>query len=231
MPNVRFKNMEWQYLKEIFETHFFFLKSGGWGVLYVSADCHPAKPSHYSPSAMLSCWRFCPGKERGKACRYLMVLHTSKPSRGLVLLVLPPARFTSVGSQSEMWMSSRLFTPFCFSKGLATKLTPRMPPSHRVHFLPRSGQLLPPDRVCPPLSETQRSLGMSRWKISKWSHLCQVLTDKNVTGEAEVMKEWGVICVCHTIRTGQNHSLGGGSLLRPYTRILLQGHPFNNCQP
>lgn len=114
-----------------------------------------------------------------------------KPSRGLVPLVLPPARSTSVGSQSEMCMSSRLFTPFCFSKGLATKPVPRMPPSHRVPFLPRSGQLLPPDLVCPPLSETQVSLGMSTWKLSKWCHLCHTITDKNIMGEAKVMKRGG----------------------------------------
>lgn len=89
-----------------------------------------------------------------------MVVHTSKPSRGLVPAVLPPASFTKVGSQSEMWMSSRVFTPFRFSKGLATKPTARTPPSHRLHFLPRRGQLLPPAKVCPPLSETQSGRGM-----------------------------------------------------------------------
>ena len=90
-----------------------------------------------------------------KEGQYLMVVHTSKPSSGLVPAVLPPASFTKVGSQSEMWMSSRVFTPFRFSKGLATKPTARTPPSHRLHFLPRRGQLLPPAKVCPPLSETQ----------------------------------------------------------------------------
>ena len=99
--------------------------------------------------------------------RYLMVFQTSKPSRGLVPFVLPPASFTKVGSQSEMWMSSRVFTPFRFSKGLATKPTPRTPPSHRLHFLPRRGQLLPPAKVCPPLSETQSGHGMRTSLITR----------------------------------------------------------------
>lgn len=166
------------------------------------------KGNDYSPSTMLICWQ-----RTGNTCRYLMVLHTSKPSRGLVPLVLPPARFTSVGSQSEMWMSSRLFTPFCFSKGLATKPTPRTPPSHRDHFLPRSGQLLPPDRVCPPLSETQINLSISGIKISKWGHLCQILTDKDIIGEAEARKQGTLICTCHRREQAQNHSLGGGGRL------------------
>ncbi|TNN37436.1 hypothetical protein EYF80_052399 [Liparis tanakae] len=34
--------------------------------------------------------------------------------------------------------------PGLLSSGLATKPTPRIPPSHRDHFLPRRGQLLPP---------------------------------------------------------------------------------------
>lgn len=83
---------------------------------------------------------------------HLIVFHTLNPSSGLVPLVLPPARPTRVGSQSEMWMSSWLTVPGCFSSGLATNPTPRIPPSHRDHFLPRSGQLLPPLIVWPPLS-------------------------------------------------------------------------------
>lgn len=153
---------------------------------------------------MLRCWSFCPGNEWGRTYRYLIVFHTLKPSRGLVPWVLPPARCTSVGSQSVMCMSSRLFTPFCFSKGLATKPVPRMPPSHRVPFLPRSGQLLPPDLVCPPLSETQISLGMSGWKLSKWSHLCHTITDKNIMGEATVMKEVVLMHICHMTRTSSD---------------------------
>lgn len=86
---------------------------------------------------------------------YLIAFQTSKPSKGLVPLVCPPARCTRVGSQSEIWMSSWLSTPVCFSKGLATKPTPLTPPSQRVHFLPLSGQLFPPAKVCPPLSEKQ----------------------------------------------------------------------------
>lgn len=75
---------------------------------------------------------------------HLIAFHTLKPSSGLVPLVLPPARPTNVGSQSEMWMSSRLTVPGCSSRGLATNPTPRTPPSHSDHFLPRRGQLLPP---------------------------------------------------------------------------------------
>lgn len=78
---------------------------------------------------------------------HLMVFHMLKPSSGFVPLVLPPARPTRVGSQSEMWISSWLTLPGCCSSGLATNPTPRIPPSHSDHFLPRSGQLLPPDSV------------------------------------------------------------------------------------
>lgn len=85
---------------------------------------------------------------------HLIAFHTSKPSSGFVPVVLPPARPTSVGSQSEMWMSSRFTVLGCSSNGLATNPTPRTPPSHSDHFLPRRGQLLPPDSVWPPLSET-----------------------------------------------------------------------------
>lgn len=95
---------------------------------------------------------------------YLIAFQTSKPSKGLVPLVCPPARCTSVGSQSEIWMSSWLSTPFCFSKGLATKPTPLTPPSQRVHFLPLSGQLFPPAKVCPPLSEKQINKNNSWWE-------------------------------------------------------------------
>lgn len=84
---------------------------------------------------------------------YLSVFQTSKPSKGFVPLVYPPASFTKVGNQSEMWISSWLSTPFHFSKGLATNPTPLTPPSHNVHFLPLKGQLFPPPRVWPPLSE------------------------------------------------------------------------------
>lgn len=96
--------------------------------------------------------------------RYLIAFQTSKPSKGLVPLVCPPARCTSVGSQSEIWMSSWLSTPFCFSKGLATKPTPLTPPSQRVHFLPLRGQLFPPAKVCPPLSGKQRIKGNYCWE-------------------------------------------------------------------
>lgn len=86
------------------------------------------------------------GKEAQRHA-HLIVFHMSNPSSGFVPLVLPPARPTRVGSQSEMWMSSRLTVPGCFSSGLATNPTPRIPPSHRDHFLPRRGQLLPPCSV------------------------------------------------------------------------------------
>lgn len=78
---------------------------------------------------------------------HLIVFHTLNPSSGFVPLVLPPAKPTRVGSQSEMWISSWLMVPGCFRSGLATNPTPRTPPSHSDHFLPRSGQLLPPDSV------------------------------------------------------------------------------------
>lgn len=85
-----------------------------------------------------------------------MAFQTLKPSSGLVPWVLPPARATSVGSQSETCTSSRLTLPGRCSSGLATKATPRTPPSHSDHFLPRSGQLLPPANVWPPLSGEER---------------------------------------------------------------------------
>lgn len=84
-----------------------------------------------------------------------MVFHMLNPSRGLVPLVLPPANLTSVGSQSEMCMSSLLTVPGFSNNGLLTNPTPRMPPSHSVHFLPLRGQLLPPALVWPPLSVQQ----------------------------------------------------------------------------
>lgn len=202
IPSVRLKTCN----GSIWRTLHFFL-----GAAWLA--CHLTKGSGHSPSVMIRCWSFCPDNKWGKMCRYLIVSHTSKPSRGLVPWVLPPARFTSVGSQSVMCMSSRLFTPFCFSKGLATKPAPRMPPSHRVPFLPRSGQLLPPDLVCPPLSETQISLGMGGRKLSKWSHLCDhilTITDENIMGEAKVMKEGDLVHICHTTRTSSGGSGGRG---------------------
>ena len=138
----------------VFVKAFLFLK-----IFYLQAMIlfsHKSNPSQSSPD--VSGASDLRGEE--KEGQYLMVVHTSKPSRGLVPAVLPPASFTKVGSQSEMWMSSRVFTPFRFSKGLATKPTARTPPSHRLHFLPRRGQLLPPAKVCPPLSETQSGHGV-----------------------------------------------------------------------
>lgn len=78
------------------------------------------------------------------------------PSNGFVVLMVPPARPTSVGSQSEMWISSLQVVPVCFRSGLATNPIPLTPPSHSVAFLPRRGQLLPPQRVWPPLSTTKK---------------------------------------------------------------------------
>lgn len=109
--------------------------------------------------------RWSEGREAQRDA-HLMVFHMSNPSSGFVPLVLPPARPTRVGSQSEMWMSSRLTVPGCFSSGLATNPTPRIPPSHRDHFLPRRGQLLPPYSVWPPLS-VQQVDKTRRFKISK----------------------------------------------------------------
>ena len=63
-----------------------------------------------------------------------------------------PANLISVGYQSVEWSSSLLFTPFCCSVFPCTKATPLTPPSQRVFFWPRSGQLNPPDPGSPPLS-------------------------------------------------------------------------------
>lgn len=113
---------------------------------------HSQKPSRLQPTSPSSPVTDLDSKKNGPA--HLIAFHTSKPSSGFVPVVFPPARPTSVGSQSEMWMSSRFTVPGCFSNGLATNPTPRTPPSHSDHFLPRRGQLLPPDSVWPPLSET-----------------------------------------------------------------------------
>lgn len=78
--------------------------------------------------------------------------HTLNPSNGFVPLVDPPATPTSVGSQSETCISSRLMVPGFATSGPVTKATPLTPPSQRDHFLPRRGQLLPPASVWPPLS-------------------------------------------------------------------------------
>ena len=52
-----------------------------------------------------------------------------------------PARLISVGYQSVEWSNSLLFTPVFFSIGPWTNATPRTPPSQRVFFCPRKGQL------------------------------------------------------------------------------------------
>lgn len=103
------------------------------------AGCHNSK----------SCYHSQVGRSAGRPATsaHLMVFHMLKPSSGFMLFALPPARPTKVGSQSEMWISSWLTLPGCCSSGLATNPTPRIPPSHSDHFLPRSGQLLPPDSV------------------------------------------------------------------------------------
>ena len=82
---------------------------------------------------------------------YLIVSQTLWPS-SVVPFVEPPATCSSVGNQSETWMSSRDVTPFLDRRGLCTKPTPRIPPSHNVFLPPRNGQLLAPREVWPPLS-------------------------------------------------------------------------------
>lgn len=117
----------------------------GWAVKTGELASFTLKPRP-PPKRVAHAWKQC------NIPANLIAFHTLNPSRGFVPLVLPPAKPTSVGSQSEMWMSSWLTVPGCIRSGLATNPTPRTPPSHREFFLPRSGQLLPPYIVWPPLS-------------------------------------------------------------------------------
>ena len=63
-----------------------------------------------------------------------------------------PARLTRVGYQSVIWKSSLHLTPVFWSILPWTRPTPLTPPSQRLPFCPRRGQLYPPWVGSPPLS-------------------------------------------------------------------------------
>ena len=85
---------------------------------------------------------------------HLIESQISNPSKSRPV-VLPPARPTRVGNQSETWRSPVLIEPLWDISGLLTNPTAFIPPSHSDFFHPRSGQLIPPLNACPPLSKTR----------------------------------------------------------------------------
>lgn len=88
---------------------------------------------------------------------HLIVCHTLYPSR-LRPVVLAPAKYMSVGNQSDTCISSCVVVRFFSNRGLLTNPTPRMPPSHNDPFHPLRGQLFPPSNTWPPLSVNQAKM-------------------------------------------------------------------------
>ena len=82
----------------------------------------------------------CNSSVLGDGTSPVMAGHTSTPSSPSTAVALPPAKFNSVGNQSETWKSSRdTGGALAGSSGECTNPTALKPPSHNDAFFPLSG--------------------------------------------------------------------------------------------
>ncbi len=143
-----------------------------------------------------------------------MVGHMLKPSRSRSS-VSPPARWTSVGNQSEMWISSELSVPFVdSSRSLQTHPTPRTPPAGRMEIVclgfPSDGK--------PKLTAQQSLLAEQRQGCV--AQLCSALQAKSQrgSGHGESGSCWGRLqsmekfcsaeCQCMRPMDSRPHAIG-----------------------